>query len=222
MTKIFIRAGDSVLPIQIEDIPSDILKYGFEFEIDIPKVWALDTPTTTVDLKDLLWQMDLTPWDYKKKPLSISPHNVLSDPIKYADHFEKIKNSDIIYPIEISFNNGRWMIVDGLNRLSKLVLHGAVQSDKINVRIHSREAIIACIDKEITPPEILEKYNIYKETGNSSISRRQRHNDLKCIEESHIFSSEEHLNPSLPKELTYLTYIGYSLTFENLSLSTIA
>lgn len=51
-----------------------------------------------------------------------SPKDVLDNPEKYKDDFERIQNSELKYPIILLYNNKQFSIVDGLHRLSKACL----------------------------------------------------------------------------------------------------
>jgi len=54
-------------------------------------------------------------WVDSKKKISISPKDVIDNPIKYKSQYERIKNANINYPIIIANNN----IIDGYHRLAK-------------------------------------------------------------------------------------------------------
>lgn len=217
MTKIYIQGEKKILPIDANDIPADILKYGFEFEIDIAKIWALESPTLNFPIKDLLWHMNITPWDHEGKPLSIGPADVIKNPDLYPNHYERIQKADLSYPIDISYNNGRWVIVDGLHRLCAQIAIANDENDTVKVRVHAREAIISCIDKKLTASHILQKYGIKKETP-ISIPISHAHakpDELLPLTEPCVFSPDKHLSFSLPERIIKLQDIGYSPEFVN-------
>lgn len=216
MNIIYIQTENGTLPIEETDIPAEILKYGFEFEIEVSKVWALETPTLDFPIKDLLWHLNITPWDHDGKPLTIGPKEVMDSPELYPEHFEKIKNADLSYPIDISYNNGKWVIVDGLHRLCFTVISGAnAECDKVKVRIHSREAILSCIDKKLTAPHILKKYGIQRDRliDRSSLQLTEKPEELNPLTEVCVFSPSQHFAFSVPERVVSLVEIGYSAEF---------
>ncbi len=55
-------------------------------------------------------------WGNPTKKIFYSPQDVLNNPIKYKDDYERIMNANLKFPIIISKNNN---IVDGVHRLIK-------------------------------------------------------------------------------------------------------
>ena len=181
MTIIQIRIDNKIQEIELSQIPEYLLQYGFEFEIDISKVWALITPTVNFPVSELLWHMDMTPWADNTKPFSVAPKQVLDNPQIYPEHYEKILNADCSYPLDIAFNNGRWIVIDGLHRLCSQIKVGLQENGFIAVRVHSTESLISCMDIDITPKHIAEKYfssvkkiNTEKIDYTSSLKNRQK------------------------------------------------
>lgn len=144
--------------IKLSDIPHDIKKYAFDFEVDVEKLHKLKAPITNITFANLEWHLDITPWDHEGRPLAIGPRQVLNNPSQYARHYARIIGSDISFPLDISYNNGRWVIIDGLHRLTKIFMAGAQKNDLVAVRVHSHKDLISCMDLELTPPEIVDKY----------------------------------------------------------------
>jgi len=92
------------------------------------KVWALDVPITKMSLSKLDWQFDIPFWKHGKKKYAITPNQVLNNKRKYLYQYNRIKNSNLKFPIDIAKNEkGRWEILDGLHRLVKTKMLGLTQ-----------------------------------------------------------------------------------------------
>lgn len=207
MAEIKIDSENGPISIDKSDIPEEILKYGFEFEIDVKKIWSLKTPVTEFPLEELLWHFNITPWDHDGAALKIGPKDVLDNLEKYSKHHERILKADTSYPIDIAYNNGRWIIVDGLHRLCSIYLSNNKDKAAITkVRIHSSEDVISCMDLNLTDPKVADKYGV-----SASISKPPR--ELEAIKEPVVFNPDKHLELQTPKKVVSVTEIGYSREF---------
>ena len=121
-----------------EDIPQSVLEYGFDFDWDESDVWRLDYPNEDMNIEELEWHLDVPFWENGGKDYSLCPRDVLNNPEKYKEHYDRIMNSDINYPIDVMFNKGRYVILDGVHRLVKSKLLGMKYA---NVRIIPRDEI---------------------------------------------------------------------------------
>ena len=63
---------------------------------------------------------------------------IINDPEKYKDEYERTMKADLSHPIDIMKNKGRWLILDGLHRLMKAYIQG---QKKVKVRKIPRERI---------------------------------------------------------------------------------
>lgn len=81
-------------------------------------------PSIKINIQDYLHFLEYKVWwiDSKKK-ISISPKDVIDNPIKYKNEYERIKNANINYPIIIANNN----IIDGYHRLAKAYMQNKKQ-----------------------------------------------------------------------------------------------
>lgn len=122
----------------MDNIPESVLEYGFSFDWDEKDVWKLDVEPTLIDITDLAWHFDIPFWDYEDNFYAVTPNEVINDAKKYHEHYERIINSDISYPIDVMENKGRLVILDGLHRLVHLKINN---QDKIMVRIIPRSMI---------------------------------------------------------------------------------
>lgn len=116
----------------MDSIPDSVLEYGLPFDWEEIDVWKLDVPVTKIPIEELIWHFEVPFWDYEDNFYAITPNDVINNPSKYYEHYNRIINSDISYPIDVIENKGRLVILDGLHRLVNLYIKGY---KKIDVRI---------------------------------------------------------------------------------------
>jgi len=99
-----------------KQFPRIIKDVGFDFHWDNSKVWSLDLPVEDMSLSDLDWHFEIPFWD---KPTGgyydLTPNEVLADPERYKEEFERTLRADLSHPIDIMFWKNRWLILDGLH-----------------------------------------------------------------------------------------------------------
>ena len=79
-----------------------------------------------MSIDELLWILDLPFWEDEAGNIVITPREVIDNPDKFPEHWERIRSVDILYPLDIMKNkHGKWLTLDGLHRLVKLVLDKA-------------------------------------------------------------------------------------------------
>jgi len=112
------------------------------------KIWALDLPVTEINIKELLWLFDAPFWENDDgERYMITPWDVVQGNKNATKEIEAMQRADLLYPIDIFENHGKWLVLDGLHRLAKLYKNGEV---KVKVRIIPRERF----------PEIASEYPI--------------------------------------------------------------
>jgi len=125
-----------------EEIPQIIKDVGFDFDWSEEKVWALDVPVEEIDISELTWHFDV-PFLWEDGVYNLKPCEVIDDPDAHKDEYKRTMKANLIHPIDVMENKGRWLILDGLHRLMKATI---LKMNKIRVRKIPREKI----------PEILE------------------------------------------------------------------
>ena len=120
-----------------KDIPQIIKDVGFDFNWSEEKVWALDVPIEEMDIKELIWHFD-TPFLWEDGVYNLKPQDVLDYPDEHKKEYSRTMKSDLIHPIDIMENKGRWLILDGLHRLMKSSI---LKMQKVRVRKISRDII---------------------------------------------------------------------------------
>jgi len=118
-------------------IPQIIKDVGFDFDWSEEKVWALDVPTEEIDIHELTWHFDI-PFLWENGIYNLKPQDVIDEPEKHKEEYKRMMKADLIHPIDIMQNKGRWLILDGLHRLIKASI---LNMQKVQVRKISRDLI---------------------------------------------------------------------------------
>ncbi|MGV8142254.1 MAG: hypothetical protein ACP5NS_01305 [Candidatus Pacearchaeota archaeon] len=124
--------------IGLKDIPQIIKDVGFDFSWEEEKVWKLEVPVTEVDINELMWHFDIPFHWHEGEVYNLTSKEIINNPKKYKEEYERTMKADLKYPIDIMENKGRWLILDGLHRLMKAHI---LKMKKVNVRIIPRDKI---------------------------------------------------------------------------------
>lgn len=90
-------------------------KYKFNFHWNEEDIWKLDYPEEEMLIRELAWHIDYPFWNnYTLRPL-----DVILNPELYPEEYKRVMETDLSYPIDIMQNYDRWVILDGLHRLTK-------------------------------------------------------------------------------------------------------
>lgn len=119
-------------------VPDVIKQVGLDFSWDAEDVWELDVPTEMIPASELTWHFDIPFWSKPGGFYDLSVNEVLAQPDKFPEEYSRIQAADTIHPIDIMDQDGRWVILDGLHRLVKLVGQG---SSEVAVRKIPRSMI---------------------------------------------------------------------------------
>jgi|GEM_PF-1160873 len=119
------------------EIPKIIKDVGFDFNWEEEKVWALDIPVEEIDISELTWHFDI-PFLWERGVYDLKPQDVIDNPNAHKKEYERTMKADLVHPIDIMQNKGRWLILDGLHRLMKASTLGM---QKVKVRKVPRERI---------------------------------------------------------------------------------
>jgi len=81
---------------------------------------ALLLPVIDMDVGQLVWQLDLPFWAGRDgQPFQVRPLDVVDGP-----HLELVEREDCTLPLDVTWQNGRWIVLDGLHRLLKAARGG--------------------------------------------------------------------------------------------------
>lgn len=102
--------------------------FDLPFWRDNKKLWALDVPVEDMSVEELRWMMDVPFWEDDEGNIVITPHEVVENMDRYPDHRDRIRNSDTSFALDVMKNKqGKWLTLDGLHRLVKLILEGKTE-----------------------------------------------------------------------------------------------
>ena len=119
-------------------VPKIIKEVGFDFWWDNEKVWKLNVPIEEIDIVELEWHFEIPFWNTADGYYNLRPTEVINNSEKYSEHYRRIMESDLKYPLDIMFNKGRWLFLDGLHRLAKAKI---LNQKKVKVRKINRQFI---------------------------------------------------------------------------------
>jgi len=123
----------------VTQIPPDIIKeVGFDFDWKEEKVWALDVPVEEMDIIELVWHIEIPFWHTSNGHYDLTPIQVLAEPEKYSEEYNRTMKADLSHPLDIMLNKGRWLLLDGLHRLVKARV---LKQKTVKVRKIPREMI---------------------------------------------------------------------------------
>lgn len=114
-------------------LPKIIKKVGFDFNWSEEKVWKLNYPIEEINIDKLSWHFEIPFWDIEKGFYDLKPNEVIDNFKKFKKEYKRTMKSNLIYPIDIMKNKGKWLILDGLHRLvkAKILGHKKVKVRKI-------------------------------------------------------------------------------------------
>lgn len=121
-----------------KDIPDIIKEVGFDFSWDEKKVWALKYPVEKMDIEQLTWHFTIPFHWHDGGVYNLSSAEILAHPEQYPEEYARTMHADLRFPIDIMWNKGRWLILDGLHRLMKAKVLGM---KTVSVRKIPRSAI---------------------------------------------------------------------------------
>lgn len=100
-------------------LPKIIEEVGFDFHWSEEKVWALDVLIGEMDIKNLEWHFNIPFWNTPGGYYDLTPNQVLENPEKFKEEFDRIMRAKLVHPLDIMFWKNRWLLLDGLHRLVK-------------------------------------------------------------------------------------------------------
>ncbi|OGH94285.1 MAG: hypothetical protein A2538_01845 [Candidatus Magasanikbacteria bacterium RIFOXYD2_FULL_41_14] len=120
---------------------------GFDFgNWDEAKIWVLDLPEQEMDIKELLWHFDAPWWSNDSdERWTITPWDVINETEDCKKEQKNMLEADLSYPIDILENHNKFLILDGIHRLTKAYKLGYT---KIKVHIIPRESLSKIITDE--------------------------------------------------------------------------
>ena len=107
------------------------------FQQFFQQLWELDVPVEELPSHELAWHLDV-PFLGEHGAYDLKPRQVLDAPDLHREEYERTMRADLMHPIDVMANKGRWLILDGLHRLMKA---HALGMGRVRVRKIPREFI---------------------------------------------------------------------------------
>jgi hypothetical protein len=100
-------------------LPSVIETYWYAFDWDVEALWALELPVSQMPIRRLEWHLDAPVWPREGLPYSLTPRDVIRSPNHYAGEYARAQRASLVFPLDVPWHRGRWLILDGIHRLLK-------------------------------------------------------------------------------------------------------
>jgi hypothetical protein len=104
-------------------VPPELRAYLLDFEWDPHRLHALDLRVELISVAELVWHLEL-PWWRGERPFSVRPVDVLRRPGEYPGHRARILGADLRQPLDVTWREDRWVIMDGIHRLARAIVVG--------------------------------------------------------------------------------------------------
>jgi hypothetical protein len=83
----------------------------------------LDLPIISIPIKTLLWHLDLPVWEKDgTDDWNLTPRQVIEREMGTDEHYQRVLEADLSYPILVTEYNKHLVILDGIHRLVKAFL----------------------------------------------------------------------------------------------------
>ena len=102
-------------------------RYWYSIDWDVAAIWALELPVGSLGFDALAWHLDMPVWPGPWGPYTVTPNEVLADPVTHAGEHARILRADLAYPLDVYRHRGRWMILDGIHRLARAATLGRME-----------------------------------------------------------------------------------------------
>ncbi|WP_299637724.1 hypothetical protein [Devosia sp.] len=101
------------------ELPPAIAQYWYAFDWEVEALWALELPSVFFPIDRLLWHLDVPVWPLDDEKYALTPRQVLRAPFRYEKEYRRVRAASLMFPIEITRLKGRWLILDGIHRLTR-------------------------------------------------------------------------------------------------------
>ena len=108
-----------------EKFPAGMSAY-FQLRWKPSSLWGLELEPKLGNVQSFDWHLDYPFWSTQPpEPLfDLCPNEVLSNPTRYASHWNRFNEADLNCPLHVTDVNSSLVILDGIHRLAKLVYLG--------------------------------------------------------------------------------------------------
>ena len=108
----------------VDQIPTPLRPWLLPIDWDRERLWSLDLPLVRIGMEELRWHLMLPWWRHDGAWFQITPRQFQAHPAAYPEHAERVASADLSYPLHVVPRRGRWLILDGIHRLTKAELLG--------------------------------------------------------------------------------------------------
>jgi len=131
-------------------LPRSLEGWLLEFQWDVERLWRLNLPTVSLQVADLTWHLLLPWWRKDELVFQVSPMDVWHRPFDHPEHASRTEACDLSYPIAVTWQFDRWLILDGIHRLLKACL---LALPTVDARILSKSDLVKIARKFPRPFE---------------------------------------------------------------------
>lgn len=119
--------------------PKSIQSVDISFKKDDKKIQELDLPVEEIDIDKLLWHFDYPFWEKEgTNDWNLTAWELIKNPEGEPTHYKRVRDVNLLFPLQIMWYKNRWLLLDGLHRLVKAYVQG---KKKVKVRIVPESAI---------------------------------------------------------------------------------
>lgn len=124
-----------------KSVPDFLKDHILSFNWDVRKVWVLEAEVVYVPFSEFAYLLELPLWSSVPKRgllFDISPMDVIRDPKVSSYQAQRLRETELRYPIDVLVANEKRWILDGVHRIAKnFVLNSSV----LAVRFHDESII---------------------------------------------------------------------------------
>lgn len=101
----------------------EILNIGFK--VDEPKLWKANIPVEEINVSDINYNLDIFYLEQEgTDDWNLSPRMLIENFDKEISHAKRVEKANTEYPIDIYKSQGKWIILDGVHRFTKIIRLG--------------------------------------------------------------------------------------------------
>lgn len=107
-----------------DQVPAQLRPWLLPIEWQRERLWSLDLPRKRLRIEELRWHLELPWWRHDGRWFAVSPRDVQAQPLAYPEHADRIVNADLACALHVVRRRGRWLVLDGIHRLTKAEMLG--------------------------------------------------------------------------------------------------
>lgn len=105
--------------------PTILTDMGLNMYVDTVKLRELPLPIVDMHIQDLIWHFDMSVWAKDgTDEWNLTPWDVIRGVEGSTNHKNRTAEADPQYPILVTNYKSRYVILDGVHRLTKIYLQG--------------------------------------------------------------------------------------------------